>query len=127
MAAGGRPGWPRAVLFACGHNAVRSPMAAGQLKPLLGSGHYVASAGVRKDELTRLKRTDTPDLRGGVKYVDSPRHANYVERGTFMAYLAQFRDRFGWHDVDDHTYDDLRANAPSSPSAAEPPKEPSHV
>jgi protein-tyrosine-phosphatase len=51
MSAASRPGWPLAVLFACGHNAVRSPMAAGLLKPLLGSRHYVASAGVRKDEL----------------------------------------------------------------------------
>ncbi|WAL69411.1 amino acid permease [Amycolatopsis cynarae] len=83
--------------------------------------------GVRKAELTQLKRTDTPDLRGGVKYVDSPRHTNYVERSTYMAYLAQLRDRFGWHDVDDHTYDDLRAGAASSPAAVEPPKETSHV
>ncbi|MDW8805361.1 amino acid permease [Streptomyces scabiei] len=89
--------------------------------------------GVRKDELTLLKRTDTPDLRGGVKYVDSPRHTNYVERSTYMAYLAQFRDRFGWHDVDDHTYDGLRVDAQadpssaSSPSPSELPKEPSRA
>lgn len=86
--------------------------------------------GVRKDELTQLKRTDTPDLRGGVKYIDSPRHTNYVERSTYMTYLAQFRDRFGWHDVDDHTYDALRADTPSTASAtsgSEPPKPPSRV
>ena len=86
--------------------------------------------GVRKDELTQLKQTDTPDLRGGVKYLDSPRHTNYVERSTYMAYLAQLRDRFGWHDVDDHTFDALRTGAPSAPSstsASEPPKEPSHA
>jgi hypothetical protein len=63
--------------------------------------------GVRKEELAELKRTDTPDLRGGVKYVDSARHANYVERTTYMAYLAKLRDRFGWFDIDDHTYDAL--------------------
>ncbi|MFJ8112016.1 flavin-containing monooxygenase [Streptomyces sp. NPDC096132] len=79
--------------------------------------------GLRKDELTELKRTDTPDLRGGVKYLDSPRHVNYVERTTYMAYLARLRDRFGRHVVDDHTYDGLRADATSTPS----PKEPSHV
>ncbi|WP_416985982.1 amino acid permease [Streptomyces sp. T028] len=79
--------------------------------------------GLRKDELTELKRTDTPDLRGGVKYLDSPRHTNYVERSTYMAYLARLRDRFGWHDVDDHTYDGLRADATSTAS----PKESSHV
>jgi len=42
---------PLAVLFACGLNSVRSPMAAGLLRQLIGPGTYVASAGVRKDEL----------------------------------------------------------------------------
>ena len=42
---------PQAVLFACGFNSVRSPMAAGLFKQMLGRAIYVASAGVRKDEL----------------------------------------------------------------------------
>jgi len=42
---------PQAVLFACGLNAVRSPMAAAVLKRMLGSSLYVGSAGVRKGEL----------------------------------------------------------------------------
>jgi protein-tyrosine-phosphatase len=42
---------PQAVLFACGLNSVRSPMAAGLFRHLIGSGVYVASAGVRKGEL----------------------------------------------------------------------------
>ncbi|AMN44745.1 arsenate-mycothiol transferase ArsC [Rhodoplanes sp. Z2-YC6860] len=42
---------PQAVLFACGLNSVRSPMAEGLFKRMLGRGVYVASAGVRKDEL----------------------------------------------------------------------------
>jgi protein-tyrosine-phosphatase len=42
---------PQAVLFACGFNSVRSPMAAGLLRQMLGRTVYVASAGVRKDEL----------------------------------------------------------------------------
>jgi protein-tyrosine-phosphatase len=42
---------PQAVLFACGLNSVRSPMAAGLFRQLMGSGIYVASAGVRKGEL----------------------------------------------------------------------------
>ena len=44
-------GKPQAVLFACGLNSVRSPMAAGLFRQLIGSGTYVNSAGVRKDEL----------------------------------------------------------------------------
>jgi protein-tyrosine-phosphatase len=42
---------PQAVLFACGLNAVRSPMAAGLLKNISGTSMYVASAGVKKGEL----------------------------------------------------------------------------
>jgi protein-tyrosine-phosphatase len=42
---------PQAVLFACGLNAVRSPMAAGLFRQIIGRGTYVASAGVRKGDL----------------------------------------------------------------------------
>jgi protein-tyrosine-phosphatase len=42
---------PQAVLFACGLNSVRSPMAAALLRQLRGAGLYVASAGVRSGVL----------------------------------------------------------------------------
>jgi protein-tyrosine-phosphatase len=42
---------PLAVLFACGLNSVRSPIAAGLFSQLFGRGIYVGSAGVRKGEL----------------------------------------------------------------------------
>jgi protein-tyrosine-phosphatase len=42
---------PQAVLFACGLNSVRSPMAAGLFKQMIGRSIYVASAGVKKGEL----------------------------------------------------------------------------
>src|SRR5664279_5756820 len=45
------PQRPHAVLFACGLNAVRSPMAAGLFQQLFGKTIYVASAGVQKGEL----------------------------------------------------------------------------
>jgi protein-tyrosine-phosphatase len=51
MDEGAPPSRPQAVLFACGLNAVRSPMAAGLLRQMLGGALYVASAGVRKGEL----------------------------------------------------------------------------
>ena len=44
-------GVPQAVLFACGLNAVRSPMAAALFKQFAGNAVYVGSAGVRKGEL----------------------------------------------------------------------------
>jgi protein-tyrosine-phosphatase len=42
---------PQAVLFLCGWNAVRSPMAAALTRQLFGQSIYVGSAGVRKGEL----------------------------------------------------------------------------
>jgi protein-tyrosine-phosphatase len=41
---------PLAVLFACGLNAVRSPIAAALLSQMFGQSIYVGSAGVRKGE-----------------------------------------------------------------------------
>jgi protein-tyrosine-phosphatase len=51
MSAPARARRPQAVLFACGLNSIRSPMAAAMLKQMLGSSLYVGSAGVRKGEL----------------------------------------------------------------------------
>src|SRR5476651_1926084 len=42
---------PQAVLFACGQNAVRSPMAESLLQQMFPKALYVKSAGVRKGEL----------------------------------------------------------------------------
>src|SRR5271156_6420643 len=42
---------PLAILFACGLNSVRSPIAAGLFAQLFGRASYVGSAGVRKGEL----------------------------------------------------------------------------
>jgi protein-tyrosine-phosphatase len=48
---------PLAVLFACGLNAVRSPMAAALFAQVFGRAIYVGSAGVRKGELDRFAVT----------------------------------------------------------------------
>src|SRR5712671_1516481 len=42
---------PQAVLFACGQNSVRSPMAESLLQQMFPHALYVKSAGVRKGEL----------------------------------------------------------------------------
>ncbi len=51
MSAGQAAARPQAVLFACGLNSVRSPMAAALLAQMAGKSLYVGSAGVRKGEL----------------------------------------------------------------------------
>jgi protein-tyrosine-phosphatase len=48
---GARGTRPQAVLFACGLNSVRSPMAAHLFRHFFGNSVYVRSAGVRKAEL----------------------------------------------------------------------------
>src|SRR5476649_1494428 len=45
------PSRPHAVLFACGMNAIRSPMAAALFEQLYGKTIHVSSAGVQKGEL----------------------------------------------------------------------------
>ena len=57
---------------------------------------------------TRMKAEHRPNLRGGMSYVSSPRHANYVEVATYRRTLAEIRAQFGWFDPDGHTYDALR-------------------
>jgi protein-tyrosine-phosphatase len=42
---------PQSVLFACGFNSVRSPMAASLLQQMFPHAFYVKSAGVKKGEL----------------------------------------------------------------------------
>jgi protein-tyrosine-phosphatase len=42
---------PGAVLFACSHNAIRSPMAEGLMRHFYGHKIYVASCGVRTEDL----------------------------------------------------------------------------
>lgn len=51
MAAPARVTRPQSVLFACGLNSVRSPMAAYLFRHLVGPTVYVGSAGVRRGEL----------------------------------------------------------------------------
>ncbi|UGV24844.1 low molecular weight phosphatase family protein [Rhodopseudomonas boonkerdii] len=51
MSAPPRVRTPQAVLFACGQNSVRSPMAASLLQQMFPQTLYVRSAGVKKGEL----------------------------------------------------------------------------
>ena len=51
MTEGSRTRRPLAVLFACGWNAVRSPMAAALFRRLVGRSIYVESVGVREGDL----------------------------------------------------------------------------
>lgn len=51
--------------------------------------------GAQKDEFQRMKREHRPDLRGGHKYIDTPRHATYVDIQTYRNVLDEVRAKFG--------------------------------
>jgi cation diffusion facilitator CzcD-associated flavoprotein CzcO/amino acid transporter len=53
---------------------------------------------------SRMKAEDRPDLRGASTYVDSPRHANYVDVAVYRRVLAEIRETFGWPDPSDELY-----------------------
>src|SRR6266404_1765417 len=53
---------PQAVLFACGLNSVRSPMAASLLQHMFPHALYVKSAGVKKGELDPFAVTVMAEL-----------------------------------------------------------------
>ena len=55
-----------------------------------------------------MKAADDPDLRGGVGYLDSPRHVNYVEVETFRRAISDRKAMFGWPDPGNATYETLR-------------------
>jgi hypothetical protein len=80
--------------------------------------------GEHRAELLALKAEDHPDLRGGMAYLDSLRHVNYVQSQAYQSYLADLRDRFSWPDLHDRSYDDLRpataALVTASPVSAAP-------
>jgi hypothetical protein len=57
--------------------------------------------GEQKVEFQEMKRNHRPDLREGMHYIDTPRHANYVEVHTYQRVLAEIREKFGLKALED--------------------------
>ncbi|MEO6821435.1 MAG: amino acid permease [Candidatus Nanopelagicales bacterium] len=89
---------------------------------------HMRETGSKDADWRRRKHTATPDLRGGWKYIDSPRHVNYVDSHTYQVHLADLRDQFDWPDLDEHSYDGLlrgvrsRQNPGPSPESSPDPE-----
>jgi hypothetical protein len=65
-----------------------------------------------------MKRDDHPNLRGTKHYIDTPRHANYVDAEVYRRILSEIREKFGWPDPDDALYQPL-LEVPAIRDAAE--------
>lgn len=59
-------------------------------------------------EFQTLIQQDDPDLSGGIRFVDSPRHAVYLEVHALQNHLRQLRRRLGWSDLTPGYFDPLR-------------------
>ncbi len=46
-------------------------------------------------------QSDMPDLSGGVRYVKSQRHGNYINKKAYLSYLRKLNSRFGWQQLND--------------------------
>jgi hypothetical protein len=69
------------------------------------------------DRWRRMKADDSPDLRGAMTYLDSPRHANYVEVNTYRRVIAETKAAFGWPDPGPATYETMRVPTPPAQPA----------
>lgn len=69
--------------------------------------------GARLADWRALKANDTPDLRGDHHYIDSPRHANYVDVSLFRSKLVELRKTFGFPDPSDALFAPMRATSVS--------------
>lgn len=48
------------------------------------------------ERFARMIRDDRPDLSGGLRFVDSPRHTGYVHSEAFVKYLRKVAESMGW-------------------------------
>jgi amino acid transporter len=79
-----------------------------EMAQMVAMDAYIRQSGQFREEWTAMKAGHAPNLRGAMTYIDSPRHANYVDVTTYRQVLAEIRNRFGWFDVGHGTYDSLR-------------------
>lgn len=59
-------------------------------------------------QFERLIQNDHPDLSGGIRFVNSPRHAVYNDAHAFKTYLRKIRSGMGWGELKETLYDHLK-------------------
>jgi hypothetical protein len=72
---------------------------------------YIRQAGDGLERWRETKAGHRPNLRGQMNYLDSPRHTNYVEVGTYRRVISEAKAAYGWPDPTPQTYEALRGAA----------------
>jgi hypothetical protein len=79
---------------------------------------HARESGVRRDLLDRLRESHFPDLRGGKAYIESPRHAAYVEKDTYRDVLMSLLRDLGWPALTDRSFETMRVDGARATEAA---------
>ena len=79
-----------------------------EMAQMVAMDAYIEQSGRGREEWTRMKAEHWPNLRGDIKYIDSPRHANYVNVAVYRRVLSEIREKFGWPDPDNALYGPIR-------------------
>lgn len=66
---------------------------------------------IRAERFEGLIQKDRPALNGGVKYLKSDRHANYVNKHAYLTYLRKLRRRMRWPALKPGMFDALKVPA----------------
>jgi amino acid transporter len=82
-----------------------------EMAQMVAMDAHIAQTGEGRTEWLACKAGDGPNLRGAMRYVDSPRHTNYVDVTTYRRVLAELRARFGWFDPTHSSYESLLRQA----------------
>jgi hypothetical protein len=70
--------------------------------------HDQVHAPARAAAFDRMIATERPDLSGGIRFVDSPRHRSYVDGRAFRKELDRVTDRIGWEPLRSGAFAALR-------------------
>jgi amino acid transporter len=65
---------------------------------------HIQQSGGDQTQWVSMKANDTPNLRGTTNYIDTPRHANYVDVAVYRRVLSEIREKLRWPDPDDSLY-----------------------
>ena len=65
---------------------------------------------MRREFLDELRESYFPDLRGGKAYIDSPRHAAYVDKDTYRGVLMSILRDLGWPALTDQSFEAMKVD-----------------
>jgi hypothetical protein len=78
---------------------------------------HARESGVRRELLDELRENHFPDLRGGKVYIDSPRHAAYVDKDTYRDVLMSLLRDLGWPAPTDRSFEAMSVDGAATAEA----------